>query len=91
MEKIDLLKEVIEFKQRFYRCPWAHYDTALHTGLKLSPSSGHLADLRKDYRDMKSMLFGEVPDFDSMMAVLANFETEFNSTALIVSRATSGH
>lgn len=91
MEKIGLLREVIEFKQRFYRCPWSQYEDAMNAGLRLSPSSGHLADLRKDYRDMKSMLFGEVPDFDSMMAVLANFETEFNSTALIVKKATSGH
>jgi hypothetical protein len=74
----DLLKDVVAFKQRFYPCPWAHYERALPGTFKLIPSEMHRADLEKDYDGMRVMIFGEVPPFGRILETLARLEDEIN-------------
>ena len=61
---------VVESKLRFYPRGWARYDLAKPGTLKLMPEGHVLTSVRSDYRAMKNMIFGEVPDFEEILAVL---------------------
>ena len=74
----DLLLKVVEFKKKFYPRNWAEYDKARIGTLKLRPSSFFVEDLKKDYIDMKSMIYGEYPDFDTLMEEIDNIESILN-------------
>jgi hypothetical protein len=76
---LPLLNEVIAFKRRFYRCPWAKYEEALPGSLLLMPPACHVRDLEKDYQGMQSMLFGEKPTFNEIMDGLEALEREVNA------------
>lgn len=78
LEKIDLLDEVVRFKMRFYRCPWAKYEDAKPGSLRLLPPKHHIAELRRDYKAMQAMLFGGIPGFEEIMAGLSSLESEIN-------------
>lgn len=68
---LQLLKAVVEFKEKFYRTPWAHLKTASPPTLKLVPPSWMRAKLEADYQGMKDMLFDEViPTFASQVGVI---------------------
>ncbi len=75
---LDMLEAVVEFKKRFYPRGWANYDLAKPGTFKLLPKETVLAVLKKDYADMKQMIFGRYPPFDEVMAVLADLECEIN-------------
>lgn len=81
-EEIKLLDSVINFKQRFYPCGWANYADASAGHLKLIPSQAHVVELKKDYAQMREMIFGEALDFDSILEKLAAVETEVNTIIL---------
>ncbi len=76
--KLDLLNEVVRFKMRFYRCPWAKYEEAISGSLRLLPPDCHLPELKKDYKAMQTMLFGSIPSFEDIMAELSKLESEIN-------------
>jgi len=78
LAKMELLQEVIRFKMRFYRCPWARYEEAKPGSLRLLPPKNHLDELQRDYWAMQGMLFGAVPTFDEIMAGLAALERTIN-------------
>lgn len=75
----DLLQTVVDFKMKFYRCPWAKYEEARRGTLKLMPNAQRIDALKDDYRRMESMLFGDVPKFDEMIEGLARLEEEINA------------
>ncbi len=75
---MDLLEDVVSFKQRFYPSAWAQYEKARPGTFKLIPAGAHLAELRSDYRDMTMMIFGEIPDFDAVVDALQRLEDEIN-------------
>ncbi len=77
-ENLTLLKNVIDFKKKFYASNWAKYDDILSGGLKLIPSKEGLEIFSKDYESMKNMLFGETITFDKIIDVLKNYEKELN-------------
>lgn len=79
LEDRELLAHVVEHKKYFFRCAWANYDEATHGTLRLSPPKYRIADLRTDYNMMNIMFFEKKPEFDKIMAVLADLETEINS------------
>jgi len=74
-----LLASVVEFKQRFYPRGWARYDLAKPGTLRLVPGGNVLASVRSDYRAMENMIFGEVPGFDEILAVLQGLEEEMDA------------
>ena len=78
LESLALLEHVIAFKKRFYPRGWADYDAAKTGTLKLLPSKAIEKTLRQDYRDMRSMIFGDYPDFDAILEILKNLENEIN-------------
>ncbi len=80
LARIDLLKDVVRFKMRFYRCPWAQYEDAKPGSLRISPPVYRLDDLRKDYRSMQAMLFGTIPQFEEIFDGIAALEKLINDT-----------
>ena len=75
----DLLTKVVDFKDKFYRCPWARYDLAKRGTMRLMPPDYNLSKLRDDYEHMQNMLFGEKPSFEEIMEGIARLETEINN------------
>lgn len=78
LAKPDLLKAVVNFKNKFYHCAWANYEDARPGHFKLLPSQAHSDDLKRDYRAMEAMLFGEVPQFELIIETLTDLQTEIN-------------
>lgn len=79
LEKVGLLKDVVEFKQRFYPCAWARYEDAKPGSFKLIPRETQRAELEKDYRAMEIMIFGEVPAFEAILNALQELQEAINS------------
>lgn len=79
LRRIDLLEEVVAFKKRFYRSPWANYDAAKPRSLRLLPATHNRKDLAEDYANMRAMLFGSVPEFNAIENGLADLETRINA------------
>lgn len=79
LERLDLLEKVVAFKQRFYRSPWASYETARPGSFCLLPSEYHREELQVDYRKMQAMLFGDIPTFEAIERGLADFEKRINA------------
>jgi O6-methylguanine-DNA--protein-cysteine methyltransferase len=79
LAKIDLLQDVVQFKMRFYRCPWAMYEKAKPRSLKLLPPEHHVAELKKDYQAMQAMPFGQIPSFEEIMTELGSLEKTINA------------
>lgn len=75
---LALLEDVVAFKQRLYRRPWAHYEQAVPGTFRLLPSGHVLAAVEKDYAQMRSMIFGRYPGFDEIMATLRTLEAAIN-------------
>ena len=72
----DLLTRVVEFKDKFYRCPWARYDLAKRGTMRLMPPEYNLDKLREDYEHMQNMLFGDKPSFEEIMRGIEMLERE---------------
>lgn len=79
LNNIELLKKVVEFKEKFYRCPWAKYEDAKIGTMKLMPPQRNMQVLIEDYKHMQNMIFGEKPEFNEILIGLQNLEKEINS------------
>jgi len=76
-----LLQDVLAFKQRFYPSRWARYEDAKPGTFRLIPVAERITELRRDYRDMAMMIFGDVPAFDDIVDALQRLEIEINAGA----------
>jgi hypothetical protein len=81
LSNLALLKDVVEFKERFYPSTWARYDLAHPGAFRLSPPENHLAALEHDYRAMRDMFFREPPGFTEILEGLAVLEQQINELA----------
>lgn len=79
---LGLLASVVEFKERFYSRGWARYDLAKPGTLRLVPEGHVLASVTADYRAMETMIFGEYPPIEEIMARLKALEDEINGIVL---------
>ena len=78
IEDCALLDRVAHHKSIYFTSAWANYSEAQRGSLKLSPPP-HLHDsLEKDYRLMKDMFFGRIPEWPAILKVINQFEIEFN-------------
>ncbi len=77
-DNIDLLEKVVKFKEKFYRCPWAKYEDAKIGTIKLLPPDHNIQALKDDYKHMQNMIYGNSPDFESIMQCIGNLEKEIN-------------
>lgn len=79
LERFDLLERVIAHKSFFFASSWAHYETARPGTFRLLPDNiARLEGLRRDYEEMKSMIYGNVPPWDQIMGTLLNLEHRIN-------------
>jgi hypothetical protein len=76
---LKLLRDVVEFKQRFYRSGWARYDLATPGTFRLLPNDVGEKPLRDDYRAMRPMFFSEPPSWNAILESLMKLENEINS------------
>jgi len=79
LDETELLADVVAFKQRFYPRGWARYDLAIPGTTVLIPKGHVLSSVRSDYRAMENMIFGEVLDFEEILAVLQMLQEEINA------------
>jgi len=79
LEQVELLKRVVDFKMKFYPRAWARYHEAIPGTLKLIPPEYRFGALSADYAEMRDMLYGDVPDFDTVMESVRRLEIEINS------------
>ncbi|MBQ8996685.1 nucleotidyl transferase AbiEii/AbiGii toxin family protein [Candidatus Saccharibacteria bacterium] len=79
IEQINLLAKVANFKSKFYPQNWAHYELAYPGSLKLIPPETNIKELKTDYEKMKVMLYGEIPEFDSILEELKKLEQKINT------------
>ena len=77
---LELLKNVVDFKQKFYPRTWAKYEEAIPSTLKLLPPEFRLEALKKDYQAMQNMIFDKKLSFDEIINILKNLENEINKT-----------
>ena len=75
---LELLKNVVEFKQKFYPRTWAKYEEAIPGTLKLLPPEFRLDSLEKDYKAMGNMIFDKYISFEELINILENLEKEIN-------------
>ena len=80
-QDLDLLRQVVAFKDRFYPAGSAHYELAEPGTMRLMPPEDCLPALRADYEHMKNMIFGEKPEFEVILAAIAALESEIHSLA----------
>ena len=76
---VGLLARVVEFKEKFYRTPWARLAEARPGTLRLVPPALRMPELAADYAAMRPMLFGEYPSLDEIVAYLGGLEERINA------------
>ncbi len=75
---MDLMRDVVEFKKRFYPRAWANYDKAVTGTVRIVPPEHVLGSLRMDYSKMGNMIFGKYPEFNEIIDILRCLEKEIN-------------
>jgi hypothetical protein len=74
-----LLEAVVRHKTAFFREAAARYDLAVPGSLKIIPGDEQERAVRRDYREMQEMFFGEAPEFDDILADIREIEQGVNS------------
>lgn len=75
---LSLLKQVVDFKDKFYHCGWANYPDAKPGTMKLLPPEHSLKPLQDDYAQMRAMIYGDDIPFDAILDSLRELEAEIN-------------
>lgn len=76
----ELLRDVLNIKETFYRSGHSHYDRCAAGGLRLVPEAALLGALRDDYQAMLAaqMFYGETLPFERIIERLAALEQQIN-------------
>lgn len=78
LKDLALLETVLMNKKNYFASPVASYETAKIGTLKLMPNNLFIDLLRKDYKNMADMFFGDTPDFDEILSEIKAIETIIN-------------
>lgn len=76
---LQLLDQVIRFKETYFPANWAHYDTAMPGTLRIVPNDSLQAILRKDYEEMQEMFPSTPLPFDEILARLQALQKRINA------------
>ncbi len=79
LNNLSILEDVVDFKKRFYPRGWANYDLAKPSTIKLIPDDHILENLKKDYKAMENMIYGDYPDFNKLISGIRLLEQEINN------------
>ena len=75
-----LCARVVEWKSRVFARQWARYDLAQPATFRLLPPNERRAALSRDYAQMRPMFIAAPPEFEVVMARLAEAERALNSS-----------
>lgn len=78
LSDLPLLRDVVEFKRKFYPVGWAHYDTAVPGSLQLIPPDVIKNSVIKDYQAMQDMIFGYRPSISEIITILTDLQEQIN-------------
>ena len=78
-ERKSLLERDVIFKKKFYYSKGAGYETATLDSVTLIPNDRILSELRKDYKAMENMIYGEIPPFDDIIEYLSSLQEEIHA------------
>lgn len=78
LKDLTLLEDVVNFKQRFYRSPWAKYELAKPGTFKLLPTAEGNRALMGDHLLMKPMFFSNPPSWNDILQSLRSLESKIN-------------
>ena len=78
LKNIELFKEVVEFKKKFYQSCWARYEDFYNGDVRLIPGKKAIAIFTEDYHKMQEMIFGEIPTFEVILDTIAHYNEEIN-------------
>jgi hypothetical protein len=78
VDDVAMATDCVPHAQMFFNRPDLDLATAAAGTFALAPHDGMAADLRRDYAAMSTMIFGEVPTFDEVMASIARLESTVN-------------
>jgi hypothetical protein len=75
----ELFARAAEHRQCYFRQGYVVYTQLKRGSLHLVPRPGQLDEWRRDYQAMRStMIFGQAPTFEEVLAVVAAFEQGYN-------------
>ena len=76
-----MLASVVKHKNVFFYASYANYEACLNGGLRLVPDGPLRAALKSDLKSMvdEGMFFGDEPDFEKIIEVLADLEKRINA------------
>ncbi len=75
-----LFDEVLNHRQVFFKQAWVDYSTLRPGSLRLVPLKGQEDAWREDYSAMVEMFSTPPPPFDSILALVKEFEDQFNAS-----------
>jgi len=78
LNDLNLLRDVVIFKQKFYMSAWAKYEDAKVGSFKILPPSYRYKELMADYASMRSMIFDKYLEFDEIISILEKLEKQIN-------------
>ncbi len=79
MKDTSLLRQVVDFKRKFYPRAWARYDLAVPGTIELLPAEHAQLSLQTDYAAMKNMIFGNYPSWEMILQRLAELQLSINN------------
>lgn len=83
--------DCIVHARMFFNRPAFDLVTAVAPTFSIRPEGKMLDDLRRDYRAMSGMIFGEAPAFDAIIADIARLEAALNSQPAEECSESGGH
>ena len=75
---LPMIREVTEFKSIYYPGAGYGYDDARNGILRLLPPEEMIPELERDYRAMKEMLFGDIPDLSELLDRLDTIQNKIS-------------
>ena len=75
-----LCERVVEWKSRVFARQWARYDLGRPATFRLLPPDERRAALSHDYAQMRAMFIAAPPEFEVVMARLAEAERALNAS-----------
>ncbi len=82
LDDLQLLEDVVEFKQKFYMSAWAKYEEAKVGTFRILPPEFRYKELKSDYDSMRSMIFDKYLSFDEILSILKDLEKSINSLCI---------
>ena len=78
MRNDELFQGIVEHRKTFFQQAWLDYDTLKRGTLRIVPPDDQISYWRNDYKAIRYMFFGDIPEFDDMINTVRIFEETFN-------------